>query len=85
MRLRSPLSPRQREALEGIMRGLTDKEISAEMDCPPSTVKVHVKAVLSKMGARSRTEAAMMVMREALDQPCPQCGFVDKAKSNGEW
>jgi DNA-binding NarL/FixJ family response regulator len=74
---KSPLSPRQAEALGGILRGLSDKEIGAEMGCTPDTVKVHVKAVLYKFGARSRTEAAVMVMREAMRLPCPRCGYVD--------
>jgi DNA-binding NarL/FixJ family response regulator len=83
LRLRIPLSPRQAEALKGIMLGLSDKEIAADMKCPFGTVKVHVKAVLSKLGARTRTEAAMMVMRAALQEPCPRCGYVDKGKLNG--
>jgi DNA-binding NarL/FixJ family response regulator len=86
MRIRSriPLSARQAETLKGILMGLSNKEIAVEMKCPPGTVKVHVKAILSKLGARTRTEAAMMVMRAAIQEPCPKCGYVDKGASNGD-
>lgn len=78
MRAKSPLSPRQAEALAGILRGLGDKDIAVAMGCSPSSVKVHVKAVLSKLGARTRTEAAIMTMQAALRLPCPNCGYVGK-------
>jgi two-component system, NarL family, nitrate/nitrite response regulator NarL len=80
MRPGAPLSPRQAETLAGIMRGLNNKEIAVAMNCSPSSVKVHVKAVLSKLGAKTRTEAAIMTMRAAIRLPCPNCGYIDKGE-----
>lgn len=50
------LSPRQREVMEHICKGWTNKEIAAELGISTDTVKLHVKAVKRKMGVQSRTQ-----------------------------
>ncbi len=50
------LSPRQREVLDQICRGWTNKEIAAELGISTDAVKLHVKAVKRKMGVHSRTQ-----------------------------
>ncbi|HEX2460507.1 MAG TPA: LuxR C-terminal-related transcriptional regulator, partial [Vicinamibacterales bacterium] len=63
--LRTPLSgslgrltPREQEVLSLIARGFTNRKIADKLVISESTVKVHVRHVLEKLGARSRTEAA---------------------------
>jgi len=60
------LSPRQIEILESIARGLTNKEISAQLDISLESVKSHIKIILEKLSAASRTEAASIAQRKHL-------------------
>ena len=60
------LSPRQTEILESIARGLTNKEISSQLDISLESVKSHIKIILEKLGAASRTEAASIAQRRHL-------------------
>jgi DNA-binding CsgD family transcriptional regulator len=53
-----PLTRREREVLGLIERGLANKEIARRLGIGLPTVKNHVHAVLEKLGARSRGEAA---------------------------
>jgi|GEM_PF-802531 len=54
------LSPRQIDVLDGLMRGQTNLEIGERLGIALPTVKVHVRAVLRALGARNRTEAALL-------------------------
>ena len=60
------LSPRQSEILESIARGLTNKEIAAQLEISLESVKSHIKIILEKLGAASRTEAASIAQRKRL-------------------
>lgn len=51
------LSPRERQILELMSAGRTDKEIAQQLEVSFWTVRTHVSALLRKMGARNRTEA----------------------------
>jgi DNA-binding CsgD family transcriptional regulator/tetratricopeptide (TPR) repeat protein len=53
------LSPREEEVLRLISVGLSNAAIANQLYISESTVKVHVRHILKKSGARSRTEAAM--------------------------
>ena len=52
----SLLSPRERETLSWLLRGLSEKEISAEMGLAVRTVHEYVVGVYRKIGVRSRPE-----------------------------
>lgn len=60
------LSQRQREILESISRGLTNKEIAAQLGISLESVKSHIKVILAKLEASSRTEAASIAQRKNL-------------------
>lgn len=50
------LSPRQRETLDHLLRGLPDKQIAAEMDLSVSTVRQYVRGIFRELSVKSRSE-----------------------------
>ena len=57
------LTPREREVLELIARGLPNKRIALELGLSEKTVKTHVGRVLAKLGVADRTQAALYAVR----------------------
>jgi DNA-binding NarL/FixJ family response regulator len=53
------LSAREREVLELLTRGFTNREIAERLIITQSTVKVHVEHILAKLGVSDRTQAAV--------------------------
>jgi DNA-binding NarL/FixJ family response regulator len=53
------LSPRETVILQSLMGGDPNKVIARKLDITEATIKVHVKAILRKIGAANRTQAAM--------------------------
>jgi DNA-binding NarL/FixJ family response regulator len=60
------LTPREREVLALIGRGYANKRIALELGLSEKTVKTHVSHVLSKLGVRDRTQAAVHALRAGL-------------------
>lgn len=54
------LSPREVDVLRGICEGKSNKEIARDHDLQEVTVKLHVKTMSRKLGAKNRTHAAMI-------------------------
>ncbi len=54
------LSQRETDVLAGICEGKSNKEIARDLDLQEVTVKLHVKTLSRKLGARNRTHAAMI-------------------------
>lgn len=54
------LTPRELEVLELMARGASNAEISRELFVTEATAKTHVGHILTKLGARSRTQAVVM-------------------------
>jgi DNA-binding NarL/FixJ family response regulator len=57
------LTPREEEVLTLLSSGLSNREIARTLWIAESTAKVHVRNVLRKLGARSRTEAAALSLQ----------------------
>lgn len=51
------LTGRQKEVLIEMVKGLSNKEIARELNMSPSTVKVHVAAILRELEVKNRTQA----------------------------
>ncbi|CAN5351557.1 N/A [soil metagenome] len=64
--LDEPLTAREREVLELLGRGLSNKMIGRELSISEHTVKFHVSSVYAKLGASSRTEALSLGARHGL-------------------
>lgn len=60
------LTPREREVLALISRGLSNKRIARELGVSEKTVKAHVGHVLAKLGVTDRTQAAVHAVRAGL-------------------
>ena len=60
------LSPRQREILESITRGLSNAQIALQLDISAESVKTHMTKLFAKLGAASRAEAVAIALRKHL-------------------
>ncbi len=64
--LAESLTRREREVLQMLAAGLSNKEIAARLNISDHTVKFHVASILGKLGAASRTEAVSLGIRRGL-------------------
>jgi DNA-binding NarL/FixJ family response regulator len=60
------LTPREQEVIQLLAEGLPNKTIADRLHISEHTVKFHVNAILSKLGAQSRTEAVVRATRLGL-------------------
>ena len=60
------LTPRQKEVLASMVRGLSDRDISRQLGIRLDGVNDHVRAILAKIGAANRTEAVSIAMHKHL-------------------
>ena len=60
------LTPRESEVLACITRGCSNREVAGELGIAEKTVRIHVSAVLDKLGARDRTQATIYALQRGL-------------------
>ena len=61
-----PLTAREREVLQLLAQGIPNKQIAQRLSISEHTVKFHVSAIMTKLGAASRTEAVTTAARRGL-------------------
>jgi|SoiMethySBSTD1v2_1073268.scaffolds.fasta_scaffold1020456_2 DNA-binding NarL/FixJ family response regulator len=61
-----PLTPRENEVLQLLADGLGNKEIAFRLGISEHTIKFHIRSILGKLGASTRTEAVSRGLRSGL-------------------
>jgi DNA-binding NarL/FixJ family response regulator len=63
------LTEREREVMQLVAAGLTNDEIAARLVLSPSTAKTHVSRIMSKVGARDRSQVVVMAYESGMVSP----------------
>jgi two-component system nitrate/nitrite response regulator NarL len=63
---REDLTDREREVLQFLTQGLTNKEIGQKLNVAENTVKNHLKNILGKLQVENRVQAATLALKEGL-------------------
>jgi DNA-binding NarL/FixJ family response regulator len=63
---RKALSEREREVLRLLAEGGSYAEIGSKLFLSPDTVRAHAQRAMTKLGARTRTQAVAVALREAV-------------------
>ena len=75
------LSSREIEILACLVNGHPNKIISRQLEISEATVKVHVKAILRKVGVQNRTQAAIWAVGERLNESLSSLPPCDKIRN----
>ncbi len=75
-----PLSERELEVLGLVGRGMSNKEIAAELVISERTARSHVSNVLGKLGLASRTQAAVYAVEHGLASKAPEVATPNRGR-----
>lgn len=67
-RMLAQLSPREIDILHLLARGLSNKEIAAQLGVVEGTVKIHITNIFNKLGVNDRTQALIEAVRRGIVQ-----------------
>lgn len=77
------LSDRELDIIACLANGDTNKFIARKLSITESTVKVHLKTILRKLGLGNRTQAAIWAIRNGI-VPCPEISASRRSKAVAE-
>lgn len=63
------LTPREKQVLEMLLRGLSDKLIASELSFSPGAARRHVDSLLRKFKVNSRLQLALVFLRSVVISP----------------
>jgi DNA-binding NarL/FixJ family response regulator len=64
--LAEPLTPRERQVLELVAEGLSNRGVAVRLGLSDETVKFHLSAIFGKLGASNRTDAVRQAIRRGV-------------------
>jgi DNA-binding NarL/FixJ family response regulator len=62
----APLTQREREVLQYLEKGWSNKEIARALELQEVTIKLHIRGICRKLGAKNRTQAALRAQEARL-------------------
>ncbi|MGW4460923.1 LuxR C-terminal-related transcriptional regulator [Micromonospora sp. NPDC004704] len=68
------LTDREREVLRLVAAGEPTRRVAGQLGVSTETVETHIRSGMRKLGARTRTEAAALVLTGAVEVPAPRAG-----------